>query len=146
MIRKLSDRDVNAGSRRSVQADLSHVSDDSDNLPRDVFFKRRSCALADQNAITEGITVRPELPSKRIRNDRDRRRIVCVAIAEQPASNQPNLEHVEVLRRDWGPVWGKRAIQLASDNGHTECSALFERDTRERDRRRFDAWQQGHAL
>ena len=115
-------------------------------INRHVFFKRWSCSLADQNPIAERITMRPQLPSQRLRDDRDRRRILCIAIGERPASNQPNLKYVEVLRRDCRPVWDERAIQLTSDNGDTQRSTLFERDTRERNRGRFDTWQVGHAL
>ena len=97
---------ITAG-RGVAEAGLLHVADDAHDLARRL-GEVGAHALADLDLLADGVALRPVLLRERLVDDDDARRARGVALAEQAAAPQRDLERFEVGVRDVHPAGAAR--------------------------------------
>ena len=88
----LIERDVHRRRGVGLEAGVANVPDDADDLVEAVR------AVADVDALSDGIAVREVTVGELLIDDRDHGRLLAIAHGERPAAQQRDAESLEVVR------------------------------------------------
>ena len=98
----LRDRHVHCGRGPVVEAVVPHIAYDSDDCPGRI-FEFRTQGLSDGHAAPRFHRPWAALLGHRLVDHHYRLSVAIVALAERPPSQQRNVKHLEILRRDTSP-------------------------------------------
>src|SRR5206468_10842527 len=96
-------RHIHARLRGFIEAPLPNISYDADNLPRRVTFELVPDAARNLHSIVQRIAVAPEFLGQAFTYDDDRRGFAVIAIIEEAAALERNIQRLEVAGRDRRP-------------------------------------------
>ena len=95
---------------------LGHVADDADDLPRR-FLELRTEALADHHDLAQGVLLRPVLLRHGLVDHHHQRRAARIALREDAAAQQRDLQRVEVVRARPSATARRRRSRLWRGDG-----------------------------
>ena len=127
-VRELRPWHVHDRLRIPVEASVTHITRDADDLPPGELHSRAE-PFADRDPVGQRITVRPEPLRHRLIDDRHAGRAACVLIGEGAAPQDWNPERAEIGRRDRSEPAAamERAVERTSLDDDRQPEATLER-------------------